>query len=56
MMYLGAVSLRLDFLDYVEACVQKPFNAVGQATLFTPREPCRGRTSYASVANKSAFG
>ena len=52
-MCLGAVSLRLDFLHYEEACIQKSFNAVGQAALFTPREPRRRRTSDASVAKKS---
>lgn len=49
-MYLGTVSLRLDFLHYEEARIQKSVNAVDQAALFTPREPRRGRTSDASVA------
>jgi hypothetical protein len=53
-MYLGAVSLRLDFLHYEEACVQKSFNAVDQAGLFTPREPRRGRAGDASGQKKSA--
>lgn|SRR6267154_4922733 len=52
-MYLGALSLRLDFLHYEEACIQKSFNAVDQATLFTPREPRRGCTGDASVAKKN---
>jgi hypothetical protein len=51
-MYLGALSLRLDFLHYEEACIQKSFNAVDQAGLFTPREARRGRASDASVAKK----
>jgi hypothetical protein len=51
-MYLGALSLRLDFLHYEEACIQKSFNTVDQATLFTPREPRRRCTSDASVAKK----
>ena len=55
-MYLGALSLRLDFLHYEEACIQKSFNAVDQAALFTPREPRRGRTSDASVAKKKHNG
>ncbi len=49
-MYLSTLSLRLDFLHYEEACIQKSFNAVSQAGLFTPREPCRGCTSDASAA------
>jgi hypothetical protein len=53
-MYLGALSLRLDFLHYEEACIQKSFNAVHQAALFTPREPRRGRTSDTSVAKKKS--
>lgn len=44
------MSLRLDFLHYEEACIQKSFNAVDQAALFTPREPRRGRTSDAPAA------
>jgi hypothetical protein len=50
--YLGALSLRLDFLHYEEACIQKSFNAIDQAAFFTPRESRRGRTSDASVAKK----
>ena len=49
-MYLGAVSLRLDFLHHEEARIQKSFNAVDQAALFAPREPRRRRTSNASAA------
>ncbi len=49
-MYLGTLSLRLDFLHYEEACIQKSFNAVDQTALFAPREPRRGRTSDASAA------
>ncbi len=51
-MYLGTLSLRLDFLHYEEACIQKSFNAVDQAALFTPRKPRRGRTSDAPVAKR----
>ena len=49
-MYLGALSLRLDFLHHEKACIQESFNAVDQAALFAPREPRRGRTSNASAA------
>ena len=55
-MYLGALSLRLDFLHYEEACIQKSFDAVGQAALFTSRKARRGRTSYASAAKSKKRG
>jgi hypothetical protein len=55
-MYLGALSLRLDFLHYEEACIQKSFNAVHQAALFTPREPRRGRTSDTFVPAHTGKG
>lgn len=55
-MYLGALSLRLDFLHYEEACIQESFNAVDQAGLFTTREPRRGCTSDAFVPAHTSKG
>jgi hypothetical protein len=49
---LCAQSLRLDFLHYEEARIQKSINTVGQAALFTPRKPRRGRTSDASAVDR----